>query len=554
MPTVNENHAKENIAKNIADTTTNKNNLETAHQAEEFNEGSASNKEMLQQRVEKLKQLQEADIIPYPNRYKRSHSIEEILKTFFSKNQTSENQEMHKHETSDETAQLSAAGRISAKRRMGKAFFLTIQDEKNSLQVYANNKLLNEKDFFLLQQIDLGDIIGVQGSPFTTKTGEPSLRAVSLTLLSKNLFPVPTIKQGKDGKNYGAFSDTETRYRRRYLDLAANSQVRDVFRMRSNIIKEIRNFLDARDFMEVETPMMQNIASGAAARPFVTHHNTLDMDLYLRIAPELYLKRLIVGGYEKVFEMNRNFRNEGVSTKHNPEFTMLELYQAYADYNDMMEITESLFVYLADKLLGKRKIPYGDATIDLNSPWQRKSYLEIIAEKSGADFSPFVKEKNPLVKEARRLAEQAQVECEHLPTFWEIVDEVFSQKVEHTLIQPIFITDFPLNISPLAKTKPENPYLVERFEPYISGREMGNAFSELNDPAEQQSRFEQQLELKEAGAEETIEMDADYIEALQVGMPPSGGLGLGIDRLVMLFTDSPSIKDVILFPQMRKKE
>lgn len=522
----------------------NESNKANENEQEQFNESSVN--EISKQRFEKLHALKEKGITAYPNRYKRTHTIEEVLQKFFG-------QENEGADENREKENVSVGGRIIAKRAMGKASFLTIQDEKKTIQLYTNNKLLSENDFSLLQQLDLGDILGASGTPFTTKTGEPSVRCHEITLLSKNLFPIPTIKQGKDGKNYGAFSDTETRYRRRYLDLAANTQTREVFAMRSNILKEIRAFLGERGFMEVETPMMQAIASGAAARPFITHHNTLDMELFLRVAPELYLKRLIVGGYEKVFEMNRNFRNEGISTRHNPEFTMLELYQAYADYNDMMEITESLFAHLAQTLLGTKIIPYGEHEIDLTPPWEKKSYLGIIAEKSGADFSPYLQHENPPVEEAKVLAKKAGVACDHLKTFWEVVDEVFSEKVEQQLIQPIFITDFPLIISPLAKNREDNPHLVERFEPYITGREMGNAFSELNDPIEQQRRFEQQLNLKEAGAEETVEMDSDYIEALQTGMPPTGGLGLGIDRLVMLLTNSSSIKDVILFPLLKKR-
>lgn len=497
-------------------------------------------KEINALRLEKLQRLQEYGISLYPNRYQRSHNIDEVLQKFYPPAEHTE-------------TTLSVAGRIIAKRNMGKASFFTIQDEKNSIQLYSNNKLLSQEDFFLLQQLDLGDIVGGSGVAFVTKTGEPSIRCSKIVLLSKNLFPIPVIKQGKDGQNYGSFSDTETRYRRRYLDLTVNSQARKTFAMRSAIVREIRNFLHNRGFMEVETPMMQSVASGASARPFVTHHNTLDMDLFLRIAPELYLKRLIVGGYERVFEMNRNFRNEGVSTKHNPEFTMMELYQAYGDYNDMMEITESLFVHLADTILQTRQIPYGQHVIDLTAPWTRTPYLDIIAEKTGLDFSPYLLEDHPPVKAARELAQKIGLATEHLKTFWEVVDAVFSEKVEAQLVQPIFITDFPLAISPLAKRKTDNPHLVERFEPYITGREMGNAFSELNDPIEQKKRFEQQLDLKKEGAEETMEMDLDYIEALQVGMPPCGGLGIGIDRLVMLFTNSSSIKDVILFPLLKKK-
>jgi lysyl-tRNA synthetase class 2 len=316
-------------------------------------------------------------------------------------------------------------------------------------------------------------------------------------------------------------------------------------------LREIRDLLHQRGFMEVETPMMQAIASGAAARPFTTHHNALDIDLYMRIAPELYLKRLIVGGYEKVFEMNRNFRNEGISTKHNPEFTMIEIYQAYADYNTMMQLTEDIFENLAVKLIGSTDLPYGDATISLKKPWKRVAYLESIKEATGLDFEKFLGDENPSAAEAKKMATSIGLRAESLHTFWEVVDLVFSEKVEPFLIQPTIVMHYPKAISPLAKSIPGNPHLVERFEPYITGREMGNAFSELNDPLEQDRRFSEQAAQKASGAEETMATDDDFVTALKVGMPPTGGLGIGIDRLVMLFANKASIKDVILFPLLR---
>ncbi|HNJ65956.1 MAG TPA: lysine--tRNA ligase, partial [Turneriella sp.] len=346
-------------------------------------------------------------------------------------------------------------------------------------------------------------------------------------------------------------SDIELRYRQRYIDLAVNADARSTFALRSAILREIRDFLHQRGFMEVETPMMQAIASGAAARPFTTHHNALDIDLFLRIAPELYLKRLIVGGYEKVFEMNRNFRNEGISTKHNPEFTMIEIYQAYADYNTMMELTEEIFETLALKLHGKTEIPYGTHTVSLKRPWKRVSYLDSIAEATGLDFNKFLGEENPSAAEAKKMAASIGLKAEALHTFWEVVDLVFSEKVEPNLIQPTIVMHYPKAISPLAKSIPGNPHLVERFEPYITGREMGNAFSELNDPHEQELRFREQARQKDSGAEETMATDDDFVTALKVGMPPTGGLGIGIDRLVMLFANKASIKDVILFPLLR---
>lgn len=503
-------------------------------------ENRAEETDLEQHRRVKLDELRARGIEPYPNRFSRTHTIPEIFEKFFSENEPVE-------------GIATTAGRLVARRQMGQAYFLHIQDENGKIQVYANNKTLSEEDYFVLSHLDIGDIIGISGEPFVTKTGEKSVRAKELKILTKALSPIPVVKE-KDGQTFDAFADVETRYRKRYLDLIVNPSVRADFRTRSLMLSIIRNFFQERGFMEVETPMMQSIASGAAAKPFITHHNTLGIDLYLRIAPELFLKRLLVGGFEKVFEVNRNFRNEGISPKHNPEFTMLETYQAYADYSDMMVLVEDLFALLADELYGCRQFMYGEHAISLEKPWPRVRYLDAIKDKSGIDFSPFLTEENPSFEKAKEMAKSAGVDVGKTHTIWEIVDEVFSQKVEPTLIQPVFITHFPKAISPLAKSDPENPLFVERFEPYIVGREMGNAFSELNDPDEQYERFRQQLAEAELGAEETIALDQDYIEALKTGLPPAGGLGLGIDRMVMLFTNNPTIKDVIFFPLLKPKE
>ncbi len=495
-----------------------------------------------QQRLQKLNAIREKGIDPYPVRFPGKEDLQAIrLRHFGAEGELT---------PGEDAPQVTTAGRVVAIRDMGKAQFLQIQDQSGRMQVYAGNKTLNEEDYFVLRQLDLGDIIGIVGKPFRTKTGEPTIHADRLSILAKNLNPLPVVKE-KDGEIYDGISDIELRYRQRYIDLAVNADARMTFVQRSAILREIRDFLHQRGFMEVETPMMQAIASGAAARPFITHHNALDIDLYLRIAPELYLKRLIVGGYEKVFEMNRNFRNEGISTKHNPEFTMIEIYQAYADYNTMMELTEEIFETLALKLTGKTEIPYGPHTICLKRPWKRVTYLDSITEATGLDFNRFLSEENPSVAEAKQMAVSIGLKAETLHTFWEVVDLVFSEKVEPNLIQPTIVMHYPKAISPLAKSIPGNPHLVERFEPYITGREMGNAFSELNDPHEQELRFREQARQKDSGAEETMATDDDFVTALKVGMPPTGGLGIGIDRLVMLFTNKASIKDVILFPLLR---
>ncbi|MBS0616739.1 MAG: lysine--tRNA ligase [Spirochaetes bacterium] len=501
--------------------------------------------ELHEQRLTKLAAIVDRGIDPYPVRFTDKQDITALRREAFG-----ESDDLTPPENA---AAVATAGRVVAIRDMGKAQFLQIQDQNGRIQIYASNKTLNDNDYFVLTHLDLGDIVGVKGRPFRTKTGEPSLHAESLTMLSKNLQPLPVVKE-KDGETYDGISDIEMRYRQRYIDLAVNPDARATFLLRSAILRTIREFLHAQNFIEVETPMLQAVASGAAARPFKTHHNALDIELYMRIAPELYLKRLIVGGYEKVFEMNRNFRNEGISTKHNPEFTMIEIYQAYADYETMMRLTEDIFEHLALKLIGSTELPYGKHVISLKKPWKRIGYLESIREMSGLDFEKFLTEENPPVAEAKKMAAAIGLKAENLNTFWEVVDLAFSEKVEPNLVQPTMVTHFPKAISPLAKSIPGNPHLVERFEPYITGREMGNAFSELNDPLEQERRFNEQAAQKAEGAGETMETDTDFVTALKVGMPPTGGLGIGIDRLVMLFANKSSIKDVILFPLLRPQK
>ena len=500
------------------------------------------NESIESQRLAKLDKLKELEIDPYPARADRSHFIRKVHEEYFLAEEVPENAEP-----------VTVCGRVMAKRPMGKAAFFHIVDESGKIQVYANNTLLNENQFQVLKQLDIGDIVLVTGKPFRTKTKEASIEGVELQMLSKSLAPIPIVKE-KDGQLYDEFSDRELRYRQRYLDLIVNENSKKVFSTRSRFISLVRSYLQERDFIEVETPMMQTIASGAAAKPFETYHNALGMPLFLRIAPELYLKRLIVGGYERVFELNRNFRNEGISTKHNPEFTMMELYQAYADFSDMMSLVEDMLEYLAIEIHGSTTLDFNGQEIELKKPWKRLGYLEAIKTYAGVDFSELLSPEKCTQANALKLAESSGLNLKDIKSPWDIVDEVFSNLVEPKLQQPVFICDFPVAISPLAKARPDQPLLAERFEPYICGWEVGNAFSELNDPIEQQKRFEEQLTHKQQGMAETMEMDEDFIQALKVGMPPTGGLGLGIDRLVMLFTNSLSIRDVVLFPTLRKKE
>ncbi|RHX90657.1 lysine--tRNA ligase [Leptospira stimsonii] len=488
--------------------------------------------ELIQQRIQKIEELKKQGINPYPVRFFPDSKSKEIVEKF----ETSP--------TGPETI-YKLGGRLHSKRVMGKASFAHLKDSTGIIQLYATRDDLGEAPYAIFKSLDLGDIIGLEGYLFTTQKGEITLHLTKVELLAKCIRPLPVVKE-KDGVIYDAFADVEQRYRMRYVDLVVNDAVRETFITRSKIVSEIRSFLTNEGFLEVETPMMQPIAGGAAARPFVTHHNTLDMQLFLRIAPELYLKRLIVGGMDRVFELNRNFRNEGISTKHNPEFTMLEAYMAFGDMASMLDLTERLITYLAQKVCGTLKIQYGKDMIDLSPPWRRVTYVDIIKEYSGIDFSQVT-----TLEEAKKKAAELKVDVSKCNSIWKVADEVFSDKAEPNLIQPVFITDYPTELSPLAKSNPEKPGFVERFEPYVAGREIGNAFTELNDPFDQKERFEEQVKQREAGDDEAFMMDEDYIRALEYGMPPTGGLGIGIDRLVMLLTNSHSIRDTILFPLMR---
>ena len=432
---------------------------------------------------------------------------------------------------------VTLAGRMISRRIMGKASFANLLDGTGSIQLYVSKNDIGEDDYAEFKKYDIGDIIGVTGLVFTTKTGEISVHSHSVCLLSKSLLPLP--------EKYHGLTNTDMRYRQRYVDLIANPEVKKTFIIRSKIISSIRAFLDSRDFLEVETPILNTIPGGASARPFVTHHNTLDIDMYMRIAPELYLKRLIVGGFERVYEIGRLFRNEGMDTKHNPEFTTVELYQAYTDYNGMMDLTEDLFNYIADNVIGSKTITYQGVEINIGNKWKRISMLDLVREETGIDFEKMSLE--DCIAKARAIG----VEFADNVTWGKALYEVFDQKIEEKLIQPTFVTDYPVEVSPLAKRKKADPRLTERFEFFITAREMGNAFSELNDPIDQKGRFMAQVKEREAGDDEAQMMDEDFVTALEYGMPPTGGLGIGIDRLVMLFTDEASIRDVLLFPTMK---
>ena len=425
-----------------------------------------------------------------------------------------------------------------AKRIMGKASFCHIQDNEGRIQSYVSINELGEESYKQFKEDDIGDIIGITGFVFKTKTGEVSIHAKEVTLLSKSLRPLP--------EKFHGLKDTDLRYRQRYVDLIVNPEVKETFLKRTKILKEIRNVLDSKGYLEVDTPILNTIAGGAAARPFVTHHNTLDMDMYLRIANELYLKRLIVGGFDKVYEMGRMFRNEGISIKHNPEFTNIELYSAYEDYHDMMDIAEEIISTVAKNVLGTTKITYQGTDIDLTPSWKRITMIDAIKEVTGIDFNEIETD-----EEAKEIAKNLKLEYDETMTRGHIINLVFEEKVEETLIQPTFICDYPVEVSPLTKRKVDDKRLTERFELFIGGREYGNAYSELNDPIDQYERFLKQVEARENGDEEANMMDEDFITALEYGMPPTGGLGLGIDRLIMLLTDSASIRDVLLFPTMR---
>ena len=486
-------------------------------------------------RREKLAQLQAEGKDPFQiTKYDQTHHTKEILDHFdeFAGELDEEGNYVK------EPTEVSIAGRMLFKRVMGKASFANLQDRDGRIQIYVSRNDLGDDAYATFKRLDIGDIIGVKGFPFRTKTGEISVHAKELVLLSKSLEPLP--------EKFHGLQDTDIRYRQRYVDLIMNEDVRETFKKRSAIIKEIRRFLDGRDFMEVETPMLVSNAGGAAARPFVTHYNALDEDVKLRISLELYLKRLIVGGLERVYEIGRVFRNEGVDTRHNPEFTLMELYQAYTDYNGMMELTESMFRYLAEKVCGSTTIVYGDKEIDLGKPFRRLTMVEAIKEETGIDFDQVQTD-----EEAKKLAAERHIEFEERHKKGDIVNLFFDEYCEDKMIQPTFIMDHPIEISPLTKKKPSDPSKVERFELYINGWEMCNAYSELNDPIDQRERFAAQDALAAAGDEEANHTDEDFLHAIEIGLPPTGGIGYGIDRLVMLLTNSAAIRDVLLFPTMK---
>ncbi|WP_438327684.1 lysine--tRNA ligase [Staphylococcus pseudintermedius] len=489
--------------------------------------------DQMQVRRQKLQELRDLGIDPFGEKFERTGTAE-MLKAQWDQYAK---EELAEKETESHTV---IAGRIMTKRGKGKAGFAHIQDLSGQIQIYVRKDQVGDAQFGIWNTADLGDIVGVEGIMFKTNTGELSVKAKSFKLLSKALRPLPD-------KHHG-LQDIEQRYRQRYLDLITNEESTQTFINRSRILQEMRNYLNEKGFLEVETPMMHQIAGGAAAKPFVTHHNALDATLYMRIAIELHLKRLIVGGLEKVYEIGRVFRNEGVSTRHNPEFTMIELYEAYADYKDIMSLTEELVAHIARRVLGTTSVQYGDETINLEPQWRRLHMVDAVKEATGVDFYEVKSD-----KEAHELAKAHGIEVDDNMKYGHILNEFFEQKVEETLIQPTFIYGHPIEISPLAKKNPEDPRFTDRFELFIVGREHANAFTELNDPIDQRQRFEAQLVEKEQGNDEAHEMDEDFIEALEYGMPPTGGLGIGIDRLVMLLTNSPSIRDVLLFPYMRQK-
>jgi len=481
--------------------------------------------EVIKVRLQKLKDIEAMGINPFGGKYDFTNYARDINDNF---------DEL-------ESKQVKIAGRIMAIRGHGKAAFFDIQDNSDKIQIYIKKDNVSEQTFQLYKLLDIGDIVGIEGKVFKSKRGEISVSLTDLTLLSKALKPLP--------EKWHGLKDVDIRYRQRYIDLISNPDVKETFLKRSKIISTMRRFLDERGFVEVETPILSPLAGGAAAKPFVTHHNALDIQLYLRIATELYLKRLVVGGFDKVYEIGKDFRNEGISIKHNPEFTMVELYQAYADYKDMMEIMENMIAYIAKEVLGTTKIMYQGDEIDLTPPWRRMTMIEAVKEYTNVDFDTIKTD-----EEARKVAKRLHIEeVGEQDTIGKVLNLIFEEKVESKLVQPTFIYDYPIEISPLAKKKEENPMFTYRFEAFVTCRELGNAFSELNDPLDQKARFLQQLEEREAGDEEAHVFDEDYINALEHGMPPTGGLGIGIDRLVMLLTDSYSIRDVIFFPTMKPK-
>jgi len=489
-------------------------------------------------RRRKLEELRSRGVNPFPNDFRPTDTAAGVQQRFGARN---------REELEAAADTVSVAGRIVAMRDFGKASFLHLQDRSGRIQAYVKRDVVGDDAFATFKAMDVGDFVGVVGRPFRTRTNELTIEATTIRMLGKSMRPLP--------EKWHGLTDIEARYRQRYLDLIGNPEARAVFVMRSRLVDGIRTFFRARDFIEVETPMMHPLPGGAAARPFITHHNTLDMDLYLRIAPELYLKRLLVGGFDRVFEINRNFRNEGISVRHNPEFTMLEFYWAYATYEDLMQLTEELVVGLADELLGRRTVEYGDWTIDLTPPWRRVSIPEYVAHRAGVSLDAVLDlDLDTLKTAAKKLA--VATECDYVAHHGPaaagyLLTDIFEAAAELELIQPTFVHAYPAAVTPLARRNAERPLFVDRFEAFVACRELCNAFSELNDPDDQRARFEEQLQARAAGDEEAHVMDEDFLRALEHGMPPAAGEGIGIDRLVMLFANAPSIRDVILFPQMR---
>ncbi|REB10960.1 lysine--tRNA ligase [Sporosarcina sp. BI001-red] len=488
--------------------------------------------DQLQVRRQKMEEIRNGGRDPFGARFERTHLSNELIEAY---------SELSKEELDETPHQAKIAGRIMTKRGKGKAGFAHIQDLGGQIQIYVRQDAIGEDTYKLFTMADLGDIVGIEGTVFKTKVGELSIKVTEFTFLSKALRPLP--------EKFHGLQDIEQRYRQRYLDLISTEGSKETFILRSRIIQSMRRYLDGQGFLEVETPMLHSIAGGASARPFITHHNTLDMTLYMRIAIELHLKRLIVGGLEKVYEIGRVFRNEGISTRHNPEFTMIELYEAYADYNDIMALTENMIAHIAEEVLGTTKVQYGEDIIDVSPGWKRLHMADAVKEYTGVDFwTEMTKE------EAHALAKEHGIDVQPTMEVGHVLNEFFEQKVEEQLVQPTFVYGHPVEISPLAKKNPEDGRFTDRFELFIVRREHANAFTELNDPIDQRQRFEAQLVEKEQGNDEAHEMDDDFIEALEYGLPPTGGLGIGIDRLVMLLTNAQSIRDVLLFPQMRSKD
>ena len=492
----------------------------------------AEQSEQMQVRREKVDILKERGVDPFGKKYVRTHVTKDLEALYDG---------LTKEELAEKEITVSIAGRLMTKRVQGKASFAHLQDMSGQIQIYVRLDQVGEAEYEVFSQSDMGDYLGISGLVFKTNRGELSVRAQELTFLSKALRPLP--------EKYHGLKDVEQRYRKRYLDLIVNPEVKQTFITRSQVLTAMRRYLTDLGYLEVETPTLHVLAGGASARPFVTHHNALDMPLYMRVALELHLKRLMIGGVEKVFEIGRCYRNEGISTRHNPEFTMMELYEAYADFEDIMDLTENLIASITKQVRGTSLITYQGQEIDLSAGWARRSMTDLIKEHVGVDFTQDISN-----EEAHRLAEKHGVEVTPVMTFGHIVNEFFEQKIEHLLIQPTFVYGHPVAISPLAKQNAEDDRFTDRFELFIFGREHANAFTELNDPIEQRIRFEAQMAEKAAGNDEAQPLDEDFLEAMEHGMPPAGGLGIGIDRLVMLLTDSPSIRDVLLFPHMREQQ